>query len=315
MRIGIISNPFAKMNKKDPEHNTRLWAILGNHGQLEITRSLEDLESVCQEFHARNINLVGIVGGDGSISLVLSYLAKAYGHHNMPKILLLKGGTINFLAANLGLSSSGIQCLQDTLALIKKGKPLYERRLSTIRVDNRLGFIFANGAASAFLKEYYKNKTGPTGAMLKILQTILDGILHGKINGKFSEIVKHSPVKINGKFMANHVLTFVSTVPRLPFGIHLFQKLRYDENQSETIVITQDGSNLIKETLWTFLTGKLHQASFIESTKSDHSLIECEENSSYSLDGDLITTHSGKVHITMGPRVTFCSPYNTLKNV
>ncbi|NBW83269.1 diacylglycerol kinase, partial [bacterium] len=65
--LGIISNPFAKINKRDPEHNTLLWYILGNRGQFEITNSLADLGRVCEEFCARGLDTVGIVGGDGTI--------------------------------------------------------------------------------------------------------------------------------------------------------------------------------------------------------------------------------------------------------
>lgn len=312
MRIGIISNPFAKMNKKNPKHNKRLWSILGNAGQLEITRSLSELETVCQEFQERKINLVGIVGGDGSISLVLSYLFKAYGPHNLPKILLLKGGTINFLAGNLGISSDGVKCLKDTLRLLSQNKPLYEIPVSTIRVEERIGFLFANGVASHFLEEYYKNKTGPLGAALKIGQTLLDGAFFGKINGQFQKIISHFPLKINEKHFSRHMLTFVSTVPKLPFGIHLFRKLTPHENLFEMIVIAGCKKQILKETIFSFLIGKLHQASFIQSSKLKNAVIECPQNSFYSLDGDLITTKNGKIHITMGPRFTFCSPYNAL---
>jgi len=308
MRIGIISNPFAKMNKKDPQHNTRLWYILGNHGQLEVTRSISELESVCQEFQARDINFVGIVGGDGSIGLVLSYLYKAYGPANLPKILILKGGTINFLAANLRLPVDGLDHLQKTLKCLQQQKPLHEVRLSTIRIGERLGFIFANGAASHFLQEYYKNKTGPLGAAVQVGQTILDGFLHGKWNGTFHKIVKKSPVKFNQKFYPDHVLTFASTLSELPFGVPLFQKVRHGQKHFEYALVTGEAHTLLQETVVNFFKGKLHQSAFLSSDLAENIVIETFDSTPYSLDGDLISPVNGKICIETGPQFTFCSP-------
>ncbi|WP_186646268.1 diacylglycerol/lipid kinase family protein [Fluviispira vulneris] len=326
LRVGIISNPFAKINKLNPEYNTHLWYILANNGQLEVTRSLEQLNQVCQEFSERNINLVGIVGGDGSISLVLSAIYKAYGAERLPKILLLKGGTINFLASNLGIKNEARTCLEDTIQLISKKHTMKEAILSTIHVNGRLGFIFANGVAASFLEEFYKDKTNSFGAALKVAGYIADGIFQGKLNGEFHKIVKQQKMKIetyptplyndistNSQINNKYSMILASTVPKLPLTTRFFKKVVMGDNSAEMIAISEKGSKLLKGAIKALSGGCIYNLPNVNSIKFQKANITCEENTSYSLDGDLISNPDGKISIEMGPNFVFCSPYDIAK--
>ena len=322
LRLGIISNPFAKMNKNNPEHNTQMWYSLANAGIYKITHSLEELENVCQEFFQRKINLVGIVGGDGSIGLVLSYLLKAYGSFsNLPKILLLKGGTINFLASNLGIHTSALTCLNDTLFFIRKSLSLYEISVRTIQVNDRIGFIFAAGIASTFLEEFYKNKTNSLGAAKFLARYFLDGLLGGRIDGSYQKIVQPQAFDIqttpqslwqkNPSQTSNndYTLLFASSVPKLPFHFHLFKKISLQSHTAELIGITETGSRLVRSAFQAFIGGNINSFSGIDSVVFEEAFIESDAKIKYSLDGDLCMAENGKIDIKYGPSVVFCSPY------
>ncbi|MBX9839578.1 MAG: hypothetical protein K2X69_14835 [Silvanigrellaceae bacterium] len=322
LRVGIISNPFAKIIKHNPEYNTRLWYTLANYGQLEVTRSIEQLNQVCQEFSARKINLVGIVGGDGSISLTLSAILKAYGPNNLPKILLLKGGTINFLAKNLGIKTEALTCLEDTLKLINKKQTMNEAILSTLYVNGRIGFIFANGIATAFLEEFYKDKTNSFGAALKMAGYIADGLFKGKLNGEFPRLVKQQNMKIETApspiWQSIHKLhntpdefslVFASTVQKLPLTSHFFKRVELGDNFAEMIAISEKGRKLIKGAVKAFLGGDIYNFSKVHSVKFKKAILTCNDSTLYSLDGDLLNSNDGKINIEMGPNFVFCSPY------
>lgn len=323
LRFGIISNPFAKMNKKHPEHNTQMWYTLANEGLYKVTHSLSELEKVCQEFCARKINLVGIVGGDGSIGLVLSYLFRAYNNseQGLPKILLLKGGTINFLAANLGIQTPALTCLNDTLFFIKKNLPLYETPVRTIDVNGRIGFVFAGGFATTFLEEYYKNKTNSAGVAISISKYVVDGVFAGKINGSFKKLLKLQQLKIKTvptplwrdkplpDNKEEYTLIFASTVPRLPFNINLFTKIALRDQLAEIIVIAEKGKALIKGMMKAAIGGDINSFKGVDSVIFDTAEIQSESKLTYSLDGDLCTAENGKIDIKYGPSFIFCSPY------
>lgn len=326
LRVGIISNPFAKIIKQNPEYNTRLWYTLAHSGQIEVTHTIEQLDQVCQEFFARKINLVGIVGGDGSISLVLSALYKAYGPNQLPKILLLKGGTINFLAKNLNIKTEALTCLEDTLKLIHKKQVLNEAILSTLHVNGRLGFIFANGIATSFLEEFYKDKTNSVGAAIKITSYIADGLLKGKVNGEFKRLAKQQKMTIktyphpiwqhhskNSNIPDEFSLVFASTVKKLPLTSKFFKNVELGDQYAEMIAISEKGRSLIKGALKSLLGGDIYNFSKVHSTKFKQALITAHENCLYSLDGDLLHSIDGKINIDMGPNFVFCSPYEIAK--
>ncbi|MEI6527689.1 MAG: diacylglycerol kinase family protein, partial [Planctomycetota bacterium] len=73
------------------------------------------LAEALHDFREQGVTCVGIVGGDGSINLVLAELLKLHSPQSLPSILVLGGGTANVLALNLGLNSNPIKVMSDFL--------------------------------------------------------------------------------------------------------------------------------------------------------------------------------------------------------
>jgi diacylglycerol kinase family enzyme len=322
-RIGIISNPFAKINKLNPNYSTRLWYCLANQGQLEVTHSVKHLHQVCQDFSAKNIDLVGIVGGDGSMSLALSALHHAYGEKKLPKILVLKGGTINFIAKNLGIKSAAHICLQDTLKLLRNKQTMNEAQLSTLQVNGRLGFIFAHGIATTFLEEFYKNKSHSAGAAMKLVGYLIDGLFSGKISGKSHSFMKPYKMKIttyphplwndstkNLKNPEEYSLVFASTVPHLPFTVRFFKKVLMGDKYGEMLAVVTKGKKLIQGVFKVLFGANIQHLLEVSSVKFQKAHINCRQHTSYSLDGEIIVSSDGNINIEMGPNFVFCSPYH-----
>ena len=130
--IGIITNPHSKLNKRNPARSALLGYILGEKGTLEVTNSLEDIGRVAREFKERRIGLLAINGGDGTICRTLTAFIKEYGTAPMPKVALLRGGTINVLANNLGIRGSPEQILYRLVEAHSTGGELTSRALRSI---------------------------------------------------------------------------------------------------------------------------------------------------------------------------------------
>ncbi|MBX9704094.1 MAG: hypothetical protein K2X39_08060 [Silvanigrellaceae bacterium] len=320
LRIGIISNPFSKINKQNPDYNTQLWYTLSNIGQFVVTRNLDELSKTCREFKARKIDLIGIVGGDGSMSVVLSAIFKAYGHENLPRILVLKGGTINFLAQNLGINRPALECLEDFVTHISKDQPIFETRFSTLKIGERIGFIFANGIAVRFLEEFYKNKTNSLGALYLIGKSLADGALKGKLSGLYPKIVQEETMQIKTRYpntnsddknnYGTYTMVLASTVPKIPYGIHLFKKIDNQTQHGELISISLKGKDLVKNAFKAALLKDLNGQG-MQSELFQNATIYCKKNSSYSLDGEVLETE-GQIDLQLGPQFTFCSPYRSI---
>ena len=104
--IGIISNPKSKQNRKHPERMRNLAYLVGTKGEAKETRSFDDLYRVVEDFHRAQIDIIGINGGDGSLHVVVTAFAKVYKDAPLPKFAILRGGTLNTIAAGLGIKGT-----------------------------------------------------------------------------------------------------------------------------------------------------------------------------------------------------------------
>jgi Diacylglycerol kinase catalytic domain len=316
--IGIISNPYAKVNKNNPSHNTVMWYILGNRGQFEVTQSLLDLSKVCLEFQERDLDIIGIVGGDGTVGLCLSAIYSAYKNKNLPKILLLRGGTLNVLAQNLGIFGKPKSILDDFLKKYHGTENIAETNVHSLNVNGRLGFLFANGVASRFLKQFYANKTNAFGAGLFLAKTASDVLLNGKLNGVAKEILTIESYNLKVDSNAEECqkissLVLASTVPKMPFGIPLFERLNTNNAQAEahfffssqTALVTDVAKVLFRKNL----TAENCKKIIFEKMQMNYSGV-----AEYSLDGDILEAQNGEIKIEIGPKFCFVSPYGKAIN-
>lgn len=224
--IGIITNPYSKKNLKKPGHKIMLGYILGNKGVYQITENLDALERVAQEFKAQNIEILGINGGDGTIQRTITTFIHVYKNQPLPKIALLRGGTINIIAGNLGLKGSSKTLLLDLVEKYHEGSDFTEIPIRTIKCDNQYGFMFTGGFASTFLEEYYKNKTGPLGAALFSLKLAISALRN---KGLIKKLVKNIQLTYSGTQTKEKTCTantiLASTLPSLPLFLKLFTRV------------------------------------------------------------------------------------------
>ena len=312
--IGVISNPYAKVNKNNPENNTSMWYILGNQGQFEVTNTVADLSRVCHEFENRGIDLIGIVGGDGTISLTLSAIYEAYRKRELPRILLLRGGTVNVAATNLGIYGKPKDVMADFVEKYHSGAPVDEMPLDTLMVNGRLGFLFANGMASNFLHEFYKNKSNAFGAGVFFAKVLADTLADGKITGDYLRIAALENMHITTSPLpwvaesTTYSNVFVSTLPCMPFGLEMYKNLIPGGGKAELIAMCNEGRNLLPAAGRILLGRKLNDPKIYNSL-IEKANIEVDKGARYSLDGDLLNAETGKISIEVGPRFVFCSPY------
>ena len=169
--IGIIANPHSKLNKRDPRRYKILSYIAGEQGNLKTTNNFNELEDAAREFYQKNISILAISGGDGTISRTLSVFIKIYGQKKLPQIAILGGGTINVLAKNLGQQNTPEKNLYKLIEKFSSGEKIKYTMKNCLQVDKvNYGFLFANGTTANFLNEYYKNKNNALGALMLILR-------------------------------------------------------------------------------------------------------------------------------------------------
>ena len=304
--IGIITNPHSKLNKRNPGRTALLGYILGAKGQLEVTNSLEDLSRVARDFKERGISLLAINGGDGTICRTLTAFLSEYGDTELPKVALLRGGTINVLANNLGIKGTPEQVLYRLVEWHSSGNAMPTRRLQSMLVEGSLGFLFGNGVASAFLKEYYKRKSGPVGAALWVLAIWASRFVGGKL---YFRVVRDlfQTLRPNNAPPISHstCAVFCSTVVKMPLGYPLFYKLPENPGKFQCVSFTFAA----KDALWQLPLVMLRRQDGATKGKMsfccEELVIEAEAPFDYTLDGELYVSQSNQLRVGTGPSIEF----------
>ena len=91
--LAIVLNPDAG-SRYDERRVDGLRAIAGSRGVLFSTSKRDLLDAIVQGARERGVATVAIIGGDGTVSSVLSALHRAYGSERLPRIALLRGGSM-----------------------------------------------------------------------------------------------------------------------------------------------------------------------------------------------------------------------------
>jgi hypothetical protein len=306
--IGIITNPNSKLNKKMPARGRLLGYIVGQFGNLEITNSVDDIGRVAALFKQQAIETLAINGGDGTISRTLTAFIRAYGNEPLPQILILRGGTINMLADNLGIRGTPEEILVRMLESQSGVRTRRTKTLATLSVGGQYGFLFGNGLVARFLADFYRKKTGPIGSLLLVLKIYLNWIVSYRNYSKmiFSESYRvvfdgqaSSAVHISLAMMA-------STVERMPLKVRMFPEVAKGLSRFQFFSLEMSPRSLPWRLPLAILSNRPGRW-FGKVTRMAAQMVVSAESGkqSYTLDGELFEAPGGRLAVDMGPVVQF----------
>ncbi len=174
--IGIIVNPHARKNRRNRRDPARWMAdTAGGLAVVRTTASPDEVDGVAAEFRERQIPIIGISGGDGTLHTVLSRLIRVYASAP-PPLLILKGGTMDLVSRTLKLRGDGFAILRRFVSRIRQGESLRLHARDTLEADGRFGFLFGAGAVTAFLEEVYAAKKGLRANLKAFGRAVFEGI-------------------------------------------------------------------------------------------------------------------------------------------
>jgi hypothetical protein len=309
-----LFNPFAKSNKTQTKKLVRdIETIIGEYGLIRSTKSKDEIPDAIREFHKNGIKILCISGGDGTISSVISHYINYCGEENTPLIVPLKGGTMNFISAEAGLSLDQKTVCHNLIRLIKNNEQLTSIERGLIKVtDPRLDhphytFTWSDGLIYRFLKWYYK-EGGGTSVALKLMMKSYIIYLRNKKNDLFKQ--EDSSVQIDDKSVpfVDHLFMIAATVNRLVFGFRVFSE---QPKAGERFNIIYMRLPYFKKVLY-----KLPVALYLglNSDKSGNCLnlsahsIKIKGNRGYIIDGEVIDAEKPlDIKLEMGPKIRIFS--------
>lgn len=182
-----MNNPGSWRNRRRPGTARRLRERLGEDGEVVDASTPEELARAVERFRAARIDVLGVNGGDGTAHHVLTAFARAYGAEPLPKLLLLRGGSMNTVARGSGVRGGPETILREVLIRRRHGYPVrtLERDLLRVTADGReprYGFLFGTGTLVSFLEAYYATgHPSPLTAALLVARAFGSALVSGEL--------------------------------------------------------------------------------------------------------------------------------------
>ena len=306
--IGVVVNPYARRHRFDPAVGRRLARICGDSGVVVEPRGWESMLRVAEDFRRQRIDVLGIGGGDGSTAYVLTAFDRIYGGEPLPKLALLRGGTMNTIANAVGVPRDGpTRLLERVLARHSEGRPLESSARCAMRVGERVGFLFGTGISHGFLEEYYSRGNPPTPiTAARTLGAIAGSIL---VRGETSHRVAapiETVITVEGERwpLRPYLGVMMGTVEQAGLGFRPFFRAG-EEIEAIHLVAIHGTPSAVLARLWRVRLGRpLGDAAATERLATRIELACPVGRVRHFLDGDLHEVES-PLTVTVGPRVRF----------
>ncbi|MBI2901917.1 MAG: sphingosine kinase [Planctomycetes bacterium] len=203
-RVGVLVNPRGMYHRRHPEALGGLARMVQSSrgiGVLAISDSIGDLTGIAEDFRRREIDVLAVSGGDGSLSHAVTAFADVYGERPLPRIAPLRGGTMNTVADACGVPRGNpVSLLGRLVAASASGDPARVVHRRAMRINGQCGFLFGMGAAYNFLEAYYaEGKPYPTPwtAARLLGRAVLSALVGGSYVRRLTEPV-HVDAAVDG---------------------------------------------------------------------------------------------------------------------
>jgi diacylglycerol kinase family enzyme len=189
MEIGVITNPNSRKNRNRPNRAERLQRIVGDMGEVHETSSLDSIKPVLREFLRKRARYWVADGGDGALHWMLRMGMEVLQEDEfvgqvvtLPTTLPTKGGTIDFVANNVGIEGDAEGILATLRRRIERGSMIEETEVDSMVIDGEqvidgevvpfrtYGFASAaGGIGQRFYSKYYSDPDPNPRTIVKVV--------------------------------------------------------------------------------------------------------------------------------------------------
>lgn len=298
--IGLISNPYSRKNRRNPSRLQKLIDVAPDKDLVKLPVSYEEMDNAMIHFRDRKIDILAVNGGDGTVHVTLCALIKAYGKKPLPKLAILKGGTMNQTATNLRIKGNSIEIFQRVIKAYKEKEQVKTKKISLLKANDKYGFIFGNGAVCAFMDVYHRSgDPSPLIAGKALLSTIGSIVVKGRIYKEiFTPFIQEITVDGFSFGKTPYLATLITTIPELGLGFEVMHRAKKDHNKAHMIAF-HEGAKIITQVPRAWF-GLSLPPDIADDTTGKSFIIDCEKPFKFTLDGDFYTS-SGKLVVETGP--------------
>ena len=306
--IGIITNPHSRRNRRHPERMRRLGYMLGQNDSYELTNRVEDVAAVAERFKDSGIDILALNGGDGTNHVTLTTFIKVYGDQPLPKVALLRGGTMNTVSNGVGINGTPPRLIANLVEKYYTGQPFETTRRNTLRVidetGDRYGFIFGNGVVANFLEEYYATgNPSPTTAAVLLGKAVASLPMGGEFQDRlFRPFTARIELDKDSWESRDYTSVLAATVDQIGLGFRPFIRSQEREGAFHLLGIIARPLELAMQ-LPRIRLGLPVDENKIRSAVSSRALFRSDQPISYTIDGDMHIAADGMVTLEAGPSI------------
>jgi diacylglycerol kinase family enzyme len=193
VQIGVITNPNSRKNKNRPDRAQRLQSIVGDLGEVHSTDSVDSIKPVLREFLRKRARYWVADGGDGALHWMLRMGMEVLqeeefsdGSVTLPLTMPTKGGTIDFVANNVGISGDAESLLATLRRRIERGQRVEETEVDSMLIEGvqvtddgdvpfrTYGFaVAAGGVGQRFFSKYYDEHDPNPRTIVKVIASTI----------------------------------------------------------------------------------------------------------------------------------------------
>lgn len=304
----IIVNPQARAVRRGQISATALEAQLGSEVGVVAPETLDDLHESIRAITVSRAKWLGVVGGDGTLSRVLSSWSHHRPRHPLPAVVPFGGGTMNTVRRSLGVRQSVAQMSALVRRYTAGEQCLRPIVRYTLRVDDdRLGFLFGNGLFGTYIHEYDQGTPGPRRAATVLARAILATFSGGELHQRLSKM-RVGRIEADGEVVAQRQWLTVAggTVSQAGLGFRPFYLSDTNPGYIHVVAIGCKPTTLASRLLRAYRGQPLSHPE-IEEFLAKQVIIYGSERQTFNLDGELGTTGPTTV-LRVGPPVRFLVP-------
>jgi hypothetical protein len=189
MEIGVITNPNSRKNRNRPDRAERLQRIVGPMGEVHSTESIASIKPVLRDFLRKRARYWVADGGDGALHWMLragmellqedEFVGQSVA---LPMTLPTKGGTIDFVANNVGIQGDAEGILGALRHSLERNSIIRDTEVDSMVIDGvqlidgvdvpfrTYGFASAaGGVGQRFYEKYYADKDPNPRTIVKVV--------------------------------------------------------------------------------------------------------------------------------------------------
>ena len=334
--IGIITNPNALGLVRDRRLASRLSEIVGADGRVYETRTPEDLRGAVHELRELGADVIATCGGDGTNLSTLTEIVRTWRGrpsasgpgpraldrwispdeatlpgsvpaNGLPQLGILRGGTVNTLAQNLGLRGHPEEILERLVATYRNGRQIPGIGLDLLEVNGMFGFLFGAAMPGRFFEAYYGGPTtGIAWAGLLAARTLVSGFVRGGFSRWLFDPVE-AEVTVDDQRLPQHRFTLLvaATLRDVGLGVKVTYRAGEEPGRFHLIASALPALRLMMQAQRVFAGRRLAGSPHFDQLAA-RATIRFGTPQTYTLDGDLF--RADRVSLASGPRITVLTP-------